>query len=70
LIELKGTIIKWFRYRGYGFIEPEEEEGHIFCQISEINYEVDPLEGQEVKFEVEPTWKGLKAVDVNLIENN
>ena len=53
-MELKGTIVRWFRYRGFGFIDPEEGEEDIFCHISEINYEVEPLEGQEVRFEVEP----------------
>ncbi len=70
MIELKGTIVRWFRYRGFGFIDPEEGEEDIFCHISEINYEVEPLEGQEVKFEVEPSWKGPRATNVELVINN
>jgi len=64
---LKGIIKKWFRYRGFGFIEPEEGDEDVFCHRSEIKYEVAPLEGQEVQFTMVPHWKGPTAENVRLL---
>ena len=64
---VKGIIKKLFRYRGFGFIEPDEGDEDVFCHRSEIKYEVEPLEGQKVKFTVVPHWKGPRAEDVRLL---
>ena len=64
---VKGIIKKWFRYRGFGFIEPEEGDEDVFCHESEIKYEVDPLEGQKVQFTVVPHLKGPRAENVRLM---
>jgi len=64
---VKGIIKKWFRSRGFGFIEPEEGDEDVFCHRSEIKYEVKPLEGQKVQFTVVPHWKGPRAENVRLM---
>jgi len=35
---MKGIIKKLFRFRGFGFIEPDEGDEEVFCYRSEINY--------------------------------
>jgi cold shock CspA family protein len=37
---VKGIIKKWFRYHGFGFIEPEGGDEKIFCPRSERKYDV------------------------------
>jgi len=65
---LKGTVKRWLKGRGYGFIEPEEGDKDVFVHHSEIDGLYELREGQSVKFEVESTYKGPRAVDVKLVE--
>jgi len=64
---VKGIIKKWFRYRVFGFIEPEEVDEDVLCHRSEIKYGVAPIEGQKVQFTVVPHGKGPRAEDVRLL---
>jgi CspA family cold shock protein len=64
---MKGTIVRWFTYRGFGFIEPDDGEEDIFLHITELKNSVEHPEGQEVEFEVEPSWKGPRAVNVKVL---
>jgi cold shock CspA family protein len=65
---VKGIIKKWFRYRGFGYIEPEEGYADVFCHVSEIKSGFDPLEGQKVQFAVVPHWKWSRAEECMPIE--
>jgi len=61
-----GTV-QWFsRVKGYGFINPDEQEEDVFVHYSSIRGEgyrnLD--EGQRVEFTLEDTPKGPQAVDV------
>lgn len=65
---LKGTVKRWLNGRGYGFIEPEEGGEDVFVHHSEVSGAYDLREGQRVKFEVQSTSRGPKAINVRLIE--
>ncbi len=59
--------VKWFDSRkGYGFIQLEDGSGDVFVHFSDIEGEGYKTleEGQRVKFDVEKTGKGPKAVHV------
>ncbi|AGB42438.1 cold shock protein [Halobacteroides halobius DSM 5150] len=60
-----GTV-KWFdTEKGYGFIEQEDEDD-VFVHFSSVIGEgfKDLTEGEEVKFDVAETDKGLQAENV------
>lgn len=62
---MKGTIVRWFDFKGFGFIEPDGEEEDVFAHISEFKSSADaPKVGLDVEFEVEPSWKGPRAVNI------
>ena len=67
---MKGTC-KWFNEaKGYGFITREDEGGDVFVHYSSIITDgfKSLAEGQKVEFETEETQKGLKAVNVAVLE--
>ena len=64
---LKGKILKYLSYRGYGFIETGESDDNIFFHISNFpRYEI-PSVGQEVEFNVVETPKGKEAQEIRTI---
>jgi CspA family cold shock protein len=67
----KGTI-KRLTDRGFGFIEADSEEydDDLFFHANELeDVEFDVLtEGEEMKFEVTETPKGMNAVNVSRVE--
>jgi len=64
---VKGKIKKYLSYRGYGFIEVEENEKDIFFHSSNFQSTEIPRQGEEVEFRVIDTPKGKEAVDVKLL---
>ncbi len=63
---MNGTV-KWFNFKKrYGFIEREGGED-VFVHLNDIAEEETVKEGDEVEFEVEETDRGLKAIDVEKV---
>ncbi|MEA2089682.1 MAG: cold-shock protein [Thermoproteota archaeon] len=63
----KGTVKRWLKFRGYGFIQPEEGGEDIFVHNSEVQGRDSLNEGDKVEFEVVSSYKGPKAVNVKPI---
>ena len=65
---VKGSVRRWFPYRGYGFIALDDGSEDVFVHNSNINGRRRSLrEGERVKFDVETTFKGPRAVNVKPI---
>ena len=65
---MKGTVQRWLDGRGYGFIKPDEGGDDIFVHHTEIRGAYSLREGQRVEFDVQRTDRGLRAINVKLIE--
>ena len=63
---MKGKIIKWFSFRGFGFINPENSKEEIFFHVSNFPELVQPEIGNEVEFEINETPKGKEATKIQL----
>ncbi|MCD1260823.1 cold shock domain-containing protein [Paenibacillus athensensis] len=63
--------VKWFNAeKGYGFIEPETEQGDVFVHFSAINapgYKTLE-EGQQVEFDIVEGARGPQAANVTKVE--
>lgn len=64
---MKGTVKRWIRARGYGFIEPEEGGEDILVHHSDIGRLYELKEGQKVEFEVDKTSPRPRAIKVKII---
>ncbi len=65
-----GTIKKFFKKKGYGFIESDITEEEVFVHYSDIEGDGYRTleEGDNVEFELIESEKGLKATFVRKIE--
>ena len=65
-----GTVVRFDRRRGYGFIQPDDQGEDVFVHQNNIQMEgfrfLDV--GERVQFELEVGDKGMKAVGVTLTE--
>lgn len=65
-----GTVVRFDRRRGYGFIQPDDQGEDVFVHQNNIQMEgfrfLDV--GERVSFELEVGEKGMKAVGVSLTE--
>ena len=61
---MKGSIVKYFSRRGFGFITPEGSSEEIFFHVSNYPEEHQPEIGKNVEFEVSETPKGNEAKNI------
>jgi len=64
----EGTVKRWLDMRGFGFIATDEYEKDIFVHGSAIEGRSSLREGQRVRFDVEQSPKGPKAINVEVLE--
>ena len=64
---MKGTVKRWLDGRGYGFIQPEDNENDVFVHHSELISANELVTGQEVEFEIEDTPRGPRAKNVKIL---
>lgn len=65
-IQVQGTIARWFDHRGFGFIDVEDQPNDIFVHVSDVKGFISPRTGDDVEFEIRDTYKGPRAVNVEL----
>lgn len=62
-----GTLLFFNRKKGYGFINSEEAAKDVYVHIKDTKGRL--RKGDKVRFKVEPTEKGLRARNVELIKS-
>jgi CspA family cold shock protein len=70
---LTGLIKRFNNERGFGFMVQDNGEKEIFCHISEIegNYKgMIIADNTRFSYEVAQSDKGLKAVNVRILDEN
>ena len=63
---MRGTVKKWVRARGYGFIEPEEGGEDILVHHSDLGRLYELKEGQKVEFEAEKKGHRFRVTKVKI----
>lgn len=66
---MKGKIIKYFSFRGFGFIAPESSQDEIFFHVSNYPEQVQPEIGKDVEFELIETPKGKEATNIQILSD-
>lgn len=64
---MKGKIIKYFSFRGFGFIAPENSQEEIFFHVSNYPEQVQPEIGKDVEFELIEVPKGKEATNIKIL---
>jgi len=64
---MKGKIIKYLSFRGFGFIAPENSQEEIFFHVSNYPELVQPEIGKDVEFELIETPKGKEATNIKIL---
>lgn len=64
---MEGIVKRWLSLRGYGFIACDEIEGDVFVHHSALKGRRDLLEGEKVRFDVQETDRGPKAINVEVV---
>jgi CspA family cold shock protein len=66
----RGTIARWFDWRGYGFIDVDGSEKDVFVHSADVKGSYSIRQGEKVEFDIIDTYKGPKAVNVQVISDN
>ena len=64
---MKGSIVKYFSRRGFGFVTPEGSSDEIFFHVSNYPEMLQPEIGVAVEFEVVETPKGNEAKNLKVL---
>ena len=64
---MEGIVKRWLDGRGFGFIEVDAKDDDVFVHHSALQGTYDLKQGQKVEFEIEDSYKGLKATNVRVI---
>ncbi len=67
---MKGSIVKYFSRRGFGFISPEGSSDEIFFHVSNYPEQVIPEIGKNVEFVMIETPKGKEATKIEVLPDS
>lgn len=64
-----GTVKRFNKIKGYGFITPDDSDKEVFVHFSEIQTEgfKELHEGQRVRYELKKGEKGESATKVQIV---
>jgi cold shock CspA family protein len=65
---LKGRIVKYFSFRGFGFISPVGSDEEIFFHVSNYPNVFTPDVGVDLEFDLIETHKGREAINIKIDE--
>ncbi len=65
---MKGKIVRYLTYRGYGFIRMDGEDRDVFFHNSRFPRNRLPTRGMDMEFKLIETDKGLEARDLYVID--
>ena len=65
---MEGVVKRWIT--SYGFIDAEGVEKDIFVHLSDVKNHIPLKAGQKVRFDIKEEPRGLKAINVEVIEEN
>ena len=65
----KGTVLRFNKIKGYGFIKPDEGDGEVFVHFSQVEMAgyKELKEGQRISFVLEKGERGDFATKVEII---
>ena len=64
----RGTVVKWFTERGFGFVNPDFGGAQIFVHRSELEHGVPYLQvGQAIEYSTTSGRKGPVATHVKVL---
>ena len=66
---MKGKVIKYFSFRGFGFIALENSQDEIFFHVSSYPEQVQPEIGKDVEFKLIETPKGKEATNIEILSD-
>ena len=66
----KGIVSRWFEFKGYGFIDVDGLDKDVFVHTSDVKGTYSIKQGEKVEFDIIDTFKGPKAVNVQVISEN
>ena len=64
---MEGVVKRWLSFRGYGFIKCDDSEDEVFVHHTSIKEGNSLQEGERVRFDIEETPKGPKAINLEII---
>lgn len=64
-----GTVLRFNKIKGYGFIKPDESDNEVFVHFSQVEMAgyKELKAGQRIRFELEHGERGDFAVKVEII---
>ena len=65
----KGTVLRFNKIKGYGFIKPDDSDNEVFVHFSQVEMAgyKELKEGQRISFELEKGERGDFATKVEII---